>query len=75
MAVDGQGYGDFPSVLLQELHDPKNRPHTDNLFRHLGKGGDMGFLHPVIVTVNAGVKGGKGDGQGHDQQVGLAAGL
>lgn len=63
-----QFYGKGRSLFRQDVGNEKHGSHADGLFRDLGRGGNQGPAHAVIVSVDAGVNRGKGDGQGHKRQ-------
>lgn len=51
------------------IGDHKYNGHSDNLLRYLGKGRNMGFLDTIVITVDAGVEGGKGDRNADDRKI------
>ena len=61
--------GDFFSGSDHGSGKEKNKGHADYLLCNLGKGRNSGFLDTVIISVDTGVEGGKGNGESHDRKI------
>ena len=61
--------GDFFSGSNHRAGQEKNKGHADHLFCNLRKGRNPGFLDAVVITVDAGVEGGKRNRNPHDRKI------
>ena len=75
MPVHSQAHRDLTSGIQPDTGDQEHGAHADDLLSHLGKCRHSGFLHSVIITVNAGVEGCKGNRYGHNRKIGRASGF
>ena len=75
MAVGSQHDRDGAAGVNPGGGDEKDGRHADDLLSHLRKGRDVRFLHSVIIAVDTGVKGGKGNRDANDWQVRCTARL
>ncbi len=69
--VDGGNVSSFRS----DYGDKSHAADTENLFHQLAGGGDRRALNSVKITVNTGMNGGHGNGQGYNAQHGSGAGF
>jgi len=65
MAGHSQLDGDLDPGFQHNIRNQKHGADADRLFNHLSECRNPGTLHTIIVTVDAGMDGGAGDGDGY----------